>query len=73
MALVGDGVLNVVDGNVIIEDRLQVPIHFFYRIAGEADERRIRQRVAHVSNAVRKLGERKIYGFALDYLFLDSG
>lgn len=44
--LVGDGALNVVDADVIAEDRPRVRVGLFDGRAGEADERRLRQRVA---------------------------
>ena len=46
--LVVHGVLDVVDRDVIAEDAARVAILQRDRRAGEADERRLRQRVAHV-------------------------
>ena len=47
--LVGDGALDVVDGNVIAEDRPRVRVRLLDGRAGEADERRIRQGIAQVA------------------------
>ena len=47
--LVGDGALDVVDADVIAEDRPHVRIRLFDGRAGEADERRIRQGIAQVA------------------------
>ena len=47
--LVGDGVLDVVDGNVIAEDRPRARVRLLDGRADEADERRIRQGIAQVA------------------------
>ena len=44
--LVGDGALDVVDADVIAENRPRVGIRFLDGRAGEPDERRIRQGIA---------------------------
>ena len=46
--LVLDGALDVVDADVIAEDRPRVGVGLLDRRAGEADEGGVRQRVAHV-------------------------
>ena len=43
-----DGALDVVDADVVAEHRARVGVGLLDRRAGEADERRVRQRVAHV-------------------------
>ena len=47
--LVGDGALDVVDADVIAEDGARVGVGLLDGRAGEADERRVRQRVAQVA------------------------
>ena len=47
--LVGDGVLDVGDGNVIAEDRPRVRVRLLDGRANEADERRIRQGIEAVA------------------------
>ena len=47
--LVGDGALDVVNGNVVAEDRPRVRVRLLDGRAGEADERRIRQGIAQVA------------------------
>ena len=47
--LVGDSALDVVDGNVIAEDRSRVRVRLLDGRAGEADERRVRQGIAQVA------------------------
>ena len=54
--LVGDGALDVVDADVIAEDRPRVRVGLLDGRAGEADERRIRQRVAQVAGRGRRSG-----------------
>ena len=44
-----DGALDVVDADVVAEDRARVGVGLLDRRAGEADERGVRQRVAHVA------------------------
>ncbi len=46
---VHDRALNVVDADVLAEHGARVGVGFLDRCAGEADERRVRQRVAHVA------------------------
>ena len=45
---IDDGALDVVDADVVAEHRARVGVGLLDRRAGEADERRVRQRVAHV-------------------------
>lgn len=47
--LVGDGALDVVDADVIAEDRPCVRVRLLDGRAGEADEARVRQGIAHVA------------------------
>ncbi len=49
--LVGHGALDVVDGDVVAEHRPRVGVGLFDRRAGEADERRVRQRIAQMCRA----------------------
>ena len=48
MRLVLDGALDVVDADVVAEDRPRVGVGLLDGRAGEADERGVGQRVAHV-------------------------
>ena len=47
--LVGDGALDVVDADVVAEDRARVGVGLLDRRAGEADERGVRQRIAQIA------------------------
>jgi hypothetical protein len=64
--LVGHGALYVVDADVIAEDRARIGVRLLDRCAGEADERRVWQRVAQIAresvdqvvlDAVRFIGD----------------